>query len=258
MPNWCINQLTITVPESIGNQLIRGLELVRDGVDPYQGAVSTDDLFQDKDLNKARTAAGVGLLEFLAPLYTFVDPEDVLKSKIYSPKVRVEDIWGTTDISEFDMSVYTVRTQNGVPLMDINISFTSRWSPPVGAMNKFIELVPEADLLLFYAEPGGDFCGEVARLRPEMSNVSEPVYRQDLTCSLSVFCDDADKHIADLDYIQDTEIQRLAEAFGLTFAATEWIVYQFIDTVQEIRDERIELEGPEEDEEEAPEGPDHL
>ena len=155
------------------------------------------------------------------------------------------------------MSVYTVRTQNGVPLMDINISFDSRWSPPVGAMNKFIELVPEADLLLFYAEPGCDFCGEVARLRPEMSNVSEPVYQQDRSCSLSVFCDYADKHIADLDYIQDREIQRLAKEFGLTYAATEWALYQFIDTVQEIRDQRIELEGPAE-EEEDPEEPDHL
>ena len=244
MPNWCINQLTITVPESIGNQLIRGLELVRDGVDPYHGAVSTDDLFQDKDLNEARTAAGVGLLEFLAPLHTFVDPEDVLKSKIYSPKVRTEDIWGTTDISDFTISGYNVRAQNGVPLMDINIQFDSRWSPPVGAMNKFTKLVPEADLLLFYTEPGCDFCGEVVRLRPEMSNVDAPVYKHDLTCSVSEFCDDADRYIVDLDCVRTEEIQRLSEEFGLTFAATEWILYQFIDAVQEIRDERLALDEP--------------
>lgn len=225
---------------------MEALEKVQSGTDPHEGHVVTDELFQDKGLSEAHAAAEVGLLKLLAPLYTFSP-----KASIYSADIH--KIWGTSEISEFNIGQLEYRESDGVKLMDISIYFESRWSPPVDAIAKFTELVPAADVLLFFSEPGHGFCGEYVKLTPALSNVDSLIQR-DMDINIDDFCLQAENTIGDLYRPQDSEILYLSNSFKCTYALIEWLLSQFEESIEALRAQRLEYEeGRQEEHEEEPE-----
>lgn len=250
MANWCINSLNITLPEHMGLNLLEALQKVQGGEDPLEGNANPAGLLRDVELNDARTAAGVGLLELLAPRYTFSD-----SPSIYDDSVDPYDIWGTPDIAEFDiMSLrHLPPSSSGVPLVGITILFESRWSPPIAAIDKFMDLVPEANITLFYAEPGDGFFGERVKLDPEVANVSEPISRY-VQGNLDDFYAEVDNRVEEIYYPRDSELLNLAERFECTFDMMRWLLSQFSDTINELRAERIENEESDYDDDDKEEG----
>lgn len=238
MANWCINSLNITLPASIGLNLMESLEKVQRGEDPLEGDANPAGLFRDIELNEARTAAGVGLLELLAPRYTFSD-----SPSIYGDSVDPYDIWGAPDVAEFDIMAlrHLPPSSSGVPLVGITILFHSRWSPPIAAIDKFMDLVPEANITFFYVEPGDGFFGERVKLDPEVANVSEPISRY-VHRHLGDFYREVDNRVEEIYYPSDSELLNLAEEFECTFDMMRWLLSQFADTIHDFRRERVENE----------------
>jgi hypothetical protein len=146
MPNWCDNQVSITGPNSVINKIEKIVK-------------------EEKDSG--------GLLNFMFPRPTELDDTtspapretkaDKLKSKSLIEKYGHDnwydwscDNWGTKwDINEF----YGVDRQGDT----ISFSFSSAWSPPIGAYETFImnmsEQKQDVSVKAYYYEGGCDFMG---------------------------------------------------------------------------------------------------
>ncbi len=140
MPNWCDNQITITGPNSV--------------IDKIEKIVS-----DEKDTD--------GLLNFFHPMPKELDGTTSPSSSADKPQPMVEGFdcwydwrvenWGTKwDCNEF----YGVDRQGDT----ISFGFSSAWSPPIGAYEKFIisssEKKQDVSIKAYYYEGGCDFMGE--------------------------------------------------------------------------------------------------
>jgi hypothetical protein len=140
MPNWCDNQITITGPNSV--------------IDKIEKIVS-----DEKDTD--------GLLNFFHPMPKELDGTTSPSSSADKPQPMVEGFdcwydwrlekWGTKwDCNEF----YGVDRQGDT----ISFGFSSAWSPPINAYDKFIisssEKKQDVSIKAYYYEGGCDFMGE--------------------------------------------------------------------------------------------------
>ena len=136
MPNWCDNQITITGPYSV--------------IDKIEKIVK-----EEKD--------GDGLLNFMSPMPKELDGTTAPSSSADKPQPMIEGFdnwydwrcenWSTKwDVNEF----YGVdRTPD-----TISFGFSSAWSPPIGAYEKFLADNEDCSLKAYYYEGGCDFMGE--------------------------------------------------------------------------------------------------
>ena len=140
MPNWCDNQITITGPNSV--------------IDKIEKIVSDE---KNPD----------GLLNFFHPMPKQLEDTTSPSSSADKPQPMVEGFdcwydwrvekWGTKwDCNEF----YGVDRQGDT----ISFGFSSAWSPPIGAYEKFIisssEKKQDVSIKAYYYEGGCDFMGE--------------------------------------------------------------------------------------------------
>ena len=140
MPNWCDNQVTITGPNSV--------------IDKIEKIVK-----EEKD--------GGGLLNFFKPMPKQLEDTTSPSSSADKPQPMVEGFdcwydwrvekWGTKwDCNEF----YGVDRQGDT----ISFGFSSAWSPPINAYEKFIisssEKKQDVSIKAYYYEGGCDFMGE--------------------------------------------------------------------------------------------------
>jgi len=139
MPNWCDNQVTITGPNSVIDKIEK---IVKD----------------EKDTD--------GLLNFFHPMPKQLEDTTSPSSSADKPQPMVEGFdcwydwrlekWGTKwDCNEF----YGVDRQGDT----ISFGFSSAWSPPIGAYEKFIisssEKKQDVSIKAYYYEGGCDFAG---------------------------------------------------------------------------------------------------
>ena len=139
MPNWCDNQVTITGPNSVIDKI--------------------------EKIAKEEKGAG-GLLNFFHPMpwglrETTADgktDKKLMKKYGYSDWYGWAcDNWSTKwDISEF-YGVERASTPEGESM--ISFAFSSAWSPPIGAYEKFLEKNEKCTLKAHYYEGGCDFMG---------------------------------------------------------------------------------------------------
>ena len=150
MPNWCDNQITITGPSSVIDKI-------------------------EKIVNEESNNAENGLLQFFHPmpkelLDTEAGPTAKTKAEKDERKARKLEFgaenwydwrvnnWGTKwEVCEF----YGVDKQPDALIGDSTISFafSSAWSPPIGAYEKFLENNPDCFIRAYYYEGGCDFMG---------------------------------------------------------------------------------------------------
>jgi len=139
MPNWCDNQITITGPNSV--------------IDKIEKIVSDE---KNPD----------GLLNFFHPMPKQLEDTTSPSSSADKPQPMVEGFdcwydwrvekWGTKwDCNEF----YGVDRQGDT----ISFGFSSAWSPPINAYEKFIisssEKKQDVSIKAYYYEGGCDFAG---------------------------------------------------------------------------------------------------
>ena len=135
MPNWCDNQITITGPSSV--------------IDKIEKIVK-----EEKD-------AG-GLLNFFHPMPKGLEDTTSPSSSADKPQPMIEGFdnwydwrcenWSTKwDVNEF----YGVDRQGDT----ISFAFSSAWSPPIGAYEKFLDKNEDCSLKAYYYEGGCDFMG---------------------------------------------------------------------------------------------------
>mgnify|MGYP000347643533 FL=1 len=142
MPNWCDNQVTITGPNSV--------------IDQIEKIVKEDDSHENN-----------GLLNFFHPMPKELEGTTSPSSSADKPQPMVEGFdcwydwrvekWGTKwDCNEF----YGVDRQGDT----ISFGFSSAWSPPINAYEKFIisssEKKQDVSIKAYYYEGGCDFMGE--------------------------------------------------------------------------------------------------
>ena len=142
MPNWCDNQITITGPNSV--------------IDNIEKIVK-----EEKD--------GDGLLNFFHPMPKELKDTTSPSSSADKPQPMVDGFdnwydwrvenWSTKwDVNEF----YGVDRQ---PLNDsldestISFAFSSAWAPPINAYEKFLENNSNCFIRAYYYEGGCDFMG---------------------------------------------------------------------------------------------------
>ena len=136
MPNWCDNQVTITGSESV--------------IDKIEKIV------------KEEKGAG-GLLDFFKPMPKELEDTTSPSSSAKKPQPMIEGFdnwydwrcenWSTKwDVNEF----YGVDRQGDT----ISFAFSSAWSPPIGAYEKFLDKNEDCSLKAYYYEGGCDFMGE--------------------------------------------------------------------------------------------------
>ena len=150
MPNWCDNQLSITGPNSVIDKI-------------------------EKIVNEESNNAENGLLQFFHPmpkelLETEAGPVAKTKKEKQARQARKLEFgaenwydwrvnnWGTKwEVCEF----YGVDKQPDALIGDSTISFafSSAWSPPIGAYEKFLENNPDCFIRAYYYEGGCDFMG---------------------------------------------------------------------------------------------------
>ena len=136
MPNWCDNQVTITGSKSV--------------IDKIEKIV------------KEEKGAG-GLLNFFKPMPKELEDTTSPSSSADKPQPMVDGFdnwydwrcenWSTKwDVNEF----YGVDRQGDT----ISFGFSSAWSPPIGAYEKFLDKNEDCSLKAYYYEGGCDFMGE--------------------------------------------------------------------------------------------------
>ena len=150
MPNWCDNQVTITGPSSVIDKI-------------------------EKIVNEESNNAENGLLQFFHPmpkalLETEAGPTAKTKAEKDERKARKLEFgaenwydwrvnnWGTKwEVNEF----YGVDKQADALIghSTISFAFSSAWSPPINAYEKFLENNPDCFIRAYYYEGGCDFMG---------------------------------------------------------------------------------------------------
>ena len=146
MPNWCDNQVTITGSKSV--------------IDKIEKIVREE---ENIDLSSKEKGESMGLLNFMYPMPTELDGTTAPSSSADKPQPMVDGFdnwydwrcenWSTKwDVNEF----YGVDRQGDT----ISFGFSSAWSPPIGAYEKFLDKNEDCSLKAYYYEGGCDFMGE--------------------------------------------------------------------------------------------------
>ena len=146
MPNWCDNQVTITGSKSV--------------IDKIEKIVREE---ENIDLSSKEKGESMGLLSFMYPMPKELDGTTSPSSSADKPQPMVDGFdnwydwrcenWSTKwDVNEF----YGVDRQGDT----ISFGFSSAWSPPIGAYEKFLDKNEDCSLKAYYYEGGCDFMGE--------------------------------------------------------------------------------------------------
>ena len=136
MPNWCDNQITITGSKSVIDKI--------------------EKIVKDEDSKN-------GLLNFFYPMPKELEDTTSPSSSAKKPQPMVDGFdnwydwrcenWGTKwEVNEF----YGVDRQGDT----ISFGFSSAWSPPIVAYEKFLDKNEDCSLKAYYYEGGCDFMGE--------------------------------------------------------------------------------------------------
>ena len=142
MPNWCDNQITITGPNSV--------------IDQIEKIVS-----DEKDTD--------GLLNFFHPMPKELDGTTSPSSSADKPQPMVEgfDCWYDWRVEKWSTKwevceFYGVDKQADALIghSTISFGFSSAWAPPIGAYEQFLEDNDNCSLKAYYYEGGCDFMGE--------------------------------------------------------------------------------------------------
>ena len=145
MPNWCDNQVTITGPNSVIDKIEK---IVR----------------QEED-------ESMGLLNFMYPMPKELEDTTSPSSSAKKPQPMVDgydnwydwrcDNWGTKwDVNEFYGVDRQYLTEQNEGESTISFGFSSAWSPPIGAYDKFMDSGHNVEIKAYYYEGGCDFMGE--------------------------------------------------------------------------------------------------
>ena len=146
MPNWCDNQVTITGSKSV--------------IDKIEKIVREE---ENIDLSSKEKGESMGLLSFMYPMPKELEDTTSPSSSAKKPQPMVDGFdnwydwrcenWSTKwDVNEF----YGVDRQGDT----ISFGFSSAWSPPIGAYEKFLDKNEDCSLKAYYYEGGCDFMGE--------------------------------------------------------------------------------------------------
>ena len=139
MPNWCDNQITITGPNSVIDKI--------------------EKITKEEDNQN-------GLLNFFHPMPKELDGTTSPSSSADKPQPMVEgfDCWYDWRVEKWSTKwevceFYGVNRQGDT----ISFGFSSAWSPPIGAYERFIMNMSEKNLDVsvkaYYYEGGCDFMG---------------------------------------------------------------------------------------------------
>ena len=138
MPNWCDNQVTITGPNSV--------------IDQIEKIVKEDDSHEN-----------TGLLNFFHPMPKQLEGTTSPSSSADKPQPMVEgfDCWYDWRVEKWSTKwevceFYGVNRQGDT----ISFGFSSAWSPPIGAYEQFLVDNEDCSLKAYYYEGGCDFMGE--------------------------------------------------------------------------------------------------
>ena len=160
MPNWCNNNISITGPNSV--------------IDKIEKIVKEE---ENTDLSSKEKGETPGLLQFMAPM-----PEELMeteagpiaktkKEKLARQTRKLEfgaenwydwrvNNWGTKwELCEFYGVDRQYLTEQSEGESTISFAFSSAWSPPIGAYEKFLENNSDCSIRAYYYEGGCDFMG---------------------------------------------------------------------------------------------------
>ena len=143
MPNWCDNQITITGPNSV--------------IDKIEKIVKNED-------------SKNGLLNFFYPMPKELEDTTSPSSSAKKPQPMVDGFdnwydwrcenWGTKwDVNEFYGVDRQYLTEQNEGESIISFGFSSAWSPPIGAYDKFMDMGHNVEIKAYYYEGGCDFMG---------------------------------------------------------------------------------------------------
>ena len=144
MPNWCDNQVTITGPNSV--------------IDNIEKIVKEDDSHEN-----------TGLLNFFHPMPKELEGTTSPSSSADKPQPMVEgfDCWYDWRVEKWSTKwevceFYGVDKQADALIGHSTISFglSSTWAPPIGPYEKFLENNSDCSVRALYYEGGCDFMGE--------------------------------------------------------------------------------------------------
>jgi len=203
MPNWCDNQITITGPNKVIDKI-------------------------EKIVNEEKGAGG--LLEFFHPMpkelrdTTADGSEDkkLIEKYGYSDWYGWAcDNWGTKwDLNEFYGVDRQYLTEQNEGESTISFSFSSAWSPPIGAYEYFLAKNEECSLKAYYYEGGCDFMG--CWDNGDDNCVQPSNYKSD-------------------DTFWDAGLgQELDEMFNITESMREWEAEQETEAEQKVRELVVE------------------
>jgi len=203
MPNWCDNQITITGP----NKVIDKIEKI---VNEEKGAGGLLDFFHPMPKELRDTTADGSEDKKLIEKYGYSD--------WYGWAC---DNWGTKwDLNEFYGVDRQYLTEQNEGESTISFSFSSAWSPPIGAYEYFLAKNEECFLKAYYYEGGCDFMG--CWDNGDDNCVQPSNYKSD-------------------DTFWDAGLgQELDEMFNITESMREWEAEQETEAEQKVRELVVE------------------
>jgi len=203
MPNWCDNQITITGP----NKVIDKIEKI---VNEEKGAGGLLDFFHPMPKELRDTTADGSEDKKLIEKYGYSD--------WYGWAC---DNWGTKwDLNEFYGVDRQYLTEQNEGESTISFSFSSAWSPPIGAYEYFLAKNEECSLKAYYYEGGCDFMG--CWDNGDDNCVQPSNYKSD-------------------DTFWDAGLgQELDEMFNITESMREWEAEQETEAEQKVRELVVE------------------
>ena len=203
MPNWCDNQVTITGP----NKIIDKIEKI---VNEEKGAGGLLDFFHPMPKELRDTTADGSEDKKLIEKYGYSD--------WYGWAC---DNWGTKwDLNEFYGVDRQYLTEQNEGESTISFSFSSAWSPPIGAYEYFLAKNEECSLKAYYYEGGCDFMG--CWDNGDDNCVQPSNYKSD-------------------DTFWDAGLgQELDEMFNITESMREWEAEQETEAEQKVRELVVE------------------
>ena len=142
MPNWCNNNVEISGPNKIIDQI-------------------------EKIVDESKNTEGQGLLDWMVPMPKELretqadgtERKDFIKKYGHSDWYGwANENWGTKwDISS---EFYSVDRQYHNRVSTIRFGFDSAWAPPLTAFADWLDKNEDCSLKCWYHEPGCDFAGE--------------------------------------------------------------------------------------------------
>lgn len=148
----------------------------------------------EEKINKLYMDSQEGFLETLAPIGGY-DYNNAI------------DTWGTkweVDINDLSVDVSMAEHDGTATLSGY---FESAWSPPLGALEKYLENNNDCNGDLYYWEPAMDFCGNFNN-NITISNAGKEFFAND------PIGQELDGHFAVIDYLEEYEETEMEEALA--------------------------------------------